>query len=217
MVAARRRFLATGAYDPLTSTVRAAARYHADGGAGETILDVGCGEGRHTRALPFPLVLGVDVSKPAVAVAARAHREGWYAVANAAALPLAEGVADAAVNVFGPVFADELGRVVRRGGILVTAHPGPDHLAQLRELVYDDPRPHELKPPLRHAEGCFEIFSSEPLRWEMHLGEPAALLDLFAMTPYRWHGPPDIASRLATTPDAAVVTADVRVTCYRRR
>jgi 23S rRNA (guanine745-N1)-methyltransferase len=214
MVRARRRFLSTGAYDPLTTAVAALAR----GGGGEVVLDVGCGEGRHTRALEQPVVLGVDVAKPAVGAAARAHPSGWYAVASAASLPLGDGSADAAVDVFGPVFADELARVVRPGGIVVTAHPGPRHLVELRALVYDRPQLHEVKPPLRHAPDRFELLSSEPLRWQVAVEGPAALGDLFAMTPYRWHGPPDIDHRLETAGAGGfVATAEVRLTCYRRR
>ncbi len=213
MVWARRRFLATGAFDPLTAGV---ARVLRDPGT-EVVIDVGCGEGRHTRALDERLVLGVDVAKPAVASASRAHPAGWYAVASAAALPLGDGAVDAALVVFGPVFAGELARVVRSGGRVVAAHPGPRHLAELRALVYGELRPHELKPPLRHHPELFEEISSEPLRWEVAVDGPAALADLFTMTPYRWHGPPDIEHRLDEAARAGLVaTAEVRITSYRR-
>ena len=80
MVAARRRFLAGGAYDALTSALAATAAEKRPA----VVLDVGCGEGRHTRNLAAPLVLGIDVSKAAIAAAAKAHPLGWYAVASAA-------------------------------------------------------------------------------------------------------------------------------------
>ncbi len=214
MVRARRRFLSTGAYDPLTAAVAAMT----GAGGGDVVVDVGCGEGRHTRALEHPVVLGVDVAKPAVGAAARAHPSGWYAVASAASLPLDDSSVDAAVDVFGPVFAGELARVVRPGGIVVTAHPGPRHLVELRALVYDRVRPHELKPPLRHDPDRFEQLSSEPLRWTVTVEGPAALGDLFAMTPYRWHAPPDIGRRIsAAGAGGLVATAEVQLTCYRRR
>ena len=214
MVRARRRFLSTGAYDPLTTALAAMV----GAGGGEVVVDVGCGEGHHTRALAAPMVLGVDVAKPAVGAAARAHPSGWYAVASAADLPLDDASVDTVVDVFGPIFAGELARVVRPGGIVVTAHPGPRHLVELRALVYDRVQLHEVKPPLRHDPDRFEQLSSEPLHWELTVAGPAALGDLFAMTPYRWHGPPDIDHRIETAGAGGfVATAEVQLTCYRRR
>src|SRR6266699_692524 len=191
MVGARRRFLATGAYDPLSAAVAAAV---ADARP-RVVLDVGCGEGRHTRALAAAAVLGVDVAKAAVAAAARAHPGGQYAVASAA----------------------ELARVVRPGGTVVTAYPGPGHLAGLRALVYGDARPHELKPPLRGAGEWFPASGSTSVTFAVVVADVPSLSDLFAMTPYRWHAPPDIDARMAAAVSPRFETvADVRVTAYRR-
>jgi 23S rRNA (guanine745-N1)-methyltransferase len=213
MVQARRRFLATGAYDPLSSAVAGAVA----AGRPSRLLDVGCGEGRHTRALTAPLVLGIDVAKPAVAAAARSHPDGCYAVASAADVPLAEACVDAVVNVFGPVMAAELARVVRPGGVVVAAHPGPDHLEELRRLVYAEARPHEVKSPLRSAREWFVELGSEAIVFPVVVTDPSNLEDLFAMTPYRWHAPPDIKDRLAAAASSRFETvADVRVTAYRR-
>jgi 23S rRNA (guanine745-N1)-methyltransferase len=214
MVTARRRFLASGAYDPISGAVSAAVAEAAP----TVVLDVGCGEGRHTRDLRAGTVLGADVSKPAVAAAARAHPAGWYAVASASDLPLAEGSVDVAVNIFGPVFAAELARVVRPGGLVVTVHPGPGHLAALRGLVYEESRPHEVKGPLRGARAWFDEVASQPLQFPVVVADANGLRDLFAMTPYRWHGPRDIDERLAAAAGASFSTmADVRITTYRRQ
>jgi 23S rRNA (guanine745-N1)-methyltransferase len=213
MVTARRRFLATGAYDPLSSAV-------ADAVARErpaVLVDVGCGEGRHTRSVAAPVILGVDVAKPAVAAAARAHPAGWYAVASAAELPLQDAAVDAALVVFGPVMAAELARVVRPGGVVVAAHPGPQHLEELRTFVYAEARPHEVKPPLREATQWFVDEGSVVVQFPLVVTDRAQLDDLFAMTPYRWHAPPDIHERLAAAVSPRFETlADVRVTTYRR-
>lgn len=213
MVNARRRFLATGAYDPLSAAVAKAAAGERPG----VVLDVGCGEGHYTRAVAAAAVLGVDIAKAAVAAAARAHSGGWYAVASAADLPLQDAAIDVALNVFGPIAAAELARVVRPGGAVVTAHPGAAHLEGLRSLVYAQARPHEVKPPLRAAGDWFAQLGSQLITFDVVVTDVAGLRDLFAMTPYRWHAPPDIDVRIA----AAVVprfetVADVQVTTYRR-
>ncbi|MGO9196378.1 MAG: putative RNA methyltransferase [Acidimicrobiales bacterium] len=213
MVAARRRFLATGAFDPLSTALADLVTVERP----TVVLDVGCGEGRHTRHVTAPLVLGVDVAKPAVAAAARADPDGWYAVASAADLPLEDGTVDVALNVFGPVAPAELARVVRHGGAVVAAYPGPSHLEDLRTLVYEDARPHEVKPPLRHAAEWFTEVSSVSVRYPIVVTDPARLDDLFAMTPYRWHAPADMRERLVAAASPSFETiADVRVTTYRR-
>lgn len=213
MVAARRRWLATGAYDPMTEAVAAAAAAEPPG----VVLDVGCGDGHHTQAIRARTVLGIDLSKAAIAAAARSHAAGQYAVASAAEVPLDDGVVDVAVNIFGPVMAAELARVVRPGGRVVTAHPGPRHLEDLRSLVYAEARPHEVKAPLRNSSEWFAEESSDDVSWPLVVSDLSSLEDLFTMTPYRWHAPEDIHDRLA----AAVAprfdsVADVVVTTYRR-
>lgn len=213
MISARRRFLATGAYDPLSAAVAQVVAAEQP----RVLLDVGCGEGRHTRAIAAPTVLGVDVAKSAVAVAARAHPAGSYAVASAADLPLAESAIDVAMSVFGPIIPDEFARVVRPGGLVVTAHPGAGHLEGLRSMVYPSARPHEVKPPLRGAGEWFAQAGSLSVTFPVTVTDVAGLRDLFAMTPYRWHAPPDIDDRIAAAVSSRFKTrADVWITTYRR-
>lgn len=213
MVSARNRFLATGAFDPISAELAEVVGREGP----EIVIDVGCGEGRHTRHLEAPVVLGVDVAKSAVAIAARSDPGGWYAVASAAELPLEDAAVDAAVDVFGPVFPAELARVVRTDGSVVAVHPGPDHLANLRALVYADARPHEVKPPLRGAMDLFVLVESTSVSFPVVVPDADLLEDLFTMTPYRWHAPSDIRERLATAASPCFRTvADVRLSTYRR-
>ncbi|HET9059258.1 MAG TPA: methyltransferase domain-containing protein [Acidimicrobiales bacterium] len=191
MVNARRRFLASSAYDPLSNSVAAAIALAGPG----LVVDVGCGEGRHTRFLEAPLVMGIDVAKVAVAAAARNHPEGWYAVASAKNLPLPDASVDVAVSVFAPVFEEELARVVPKHGLVIVAGPGPHHLGALRALVYEQPRPHMPKVPIAPGR-WFDKVGEESTRFAIALTDTQALCDLFAMTPYLWHGPRDMGDRL---------------------
>jgi 23S rRNA (guanine745-N1)-methyltransferase len=239
MVRARREFLATGAYDRIGDAIghvvaRAALAAHADHPADRvTILDVGCGDGYHTRRFAGnvtaggpgldpvdALIAGIDVSKPAVAAASRAHADGWYAVASAADIPLAPRAVDVAVNVFGPVLAEELARVVRANGIAIIAHPGAGHLRELRALVYaDEARPHDTKDPLRHGQTWFTRVRTITVTFPMVIDESRSLWNLFAMTPYRWHGPPDmgdVLAREAERPGGFATEVDVIISSYRR-
>jgi 23S rRNA (guanine745-N1)-methyltransferase len=213
MVKARHRFLASGAFDPLTDAI-------ADAVAGEgptTVLDVGCGDGRHTRSTAAPIVIGIDVAKSAVALAAHAHPDGWYAVASAAELPLGDMAVDMVLNVFGPVVPMELARVLRSGGTVVAAHPGPGHLEDLRNLVYEDGRPHVVKPPLRTVPEWFAEVGTAFVSFPISLTESTQLHDLFAMTPYSWQASPALNARLARVAAGRFETrADIHLTTYRR-
>jgi SAM-dependent methyltransferase len=102
-------------------------------------LDVGCGEGRVSRDLSRlgHRVVGVDAS-PAMAASAASHPEGGalVVVGDAAALPVADGVADCVVAFMSLQDVDgmeqavgEIGRVLRPGGRLVIAITHPANTA----------------------------------------------------------------------------------------
>jgi 23S rRNA (guanine745-N1)-methyltransferase len=181
MVAARRRFLAGGHYAPL---------HHALAGftpAVPGILDVGCGEGYFTGALSGDTIIGVDVSQPAVRLAAKADHSKLFVVASGAALPILDGSVDVAVSVFSPVFPEELLRVVKPGGSAVIVVPGPAHLDGLRALLYRESVPHDEEIPL---DGVAGFAAERTERVELALRLPTdAVRDLVGMTPYRYAVP----------------------------
>lgn len=104
---------------------------------GDRVLDVACGTGNAAllAAACGARVTGADITPRLIEVAreraAAAGLDAQWAVADAAALPFDDAAFDAAVSVFGVIFAQpaaaaaaELLRVVRPGGrILVTSWP----------------------------------------------------------------------------------------------
>jgi len=192
MVAARRRFLDAGHYRPL---------YDALAGfipRGSGLLDVGCGEGYFTGALSGDSVSGVDVSQPAVRLAAKAYRTALFVVASGASLPILDASVDVAVSVFAPVFPDELARVVRPGGAAVVVVPGAAHLDGLRALLYREQVPHDEQVPLDGVPG-FTAETANRLQFALTLRRDA-LADLVGMTPYRY-AVPDALARVSDIPD----------------
>jgi len=213
MIRARRRFLATGAYDPMSTAL---AKIIASKGP-KTVLDVGCGEGRHTRFVSAPMVQAVDVAKAAVAAAARSDDAGWYAVASAADLPVADSSVDVAMAAFSPVISAELARVIRPGGVVVIAHPGRAHLAKLRALVYPDARPHTPRTQLADGSAWFTEVGRHSVTFPVAVTEASGLRDLYAMTPYRWHAPRDIGDRINSAARNGFETvADITLTICER-
>ena len=155
MVAARRRFLEAGHYQPIADAVAQAVLQAAPAARTLTCLDAGCGEGYYLRQLAatagdaHPLaLLGLDISKWAVQAAAKRDgqdargtpRAAWIVGSNAG-LPVLPGTLDRVLCMFGfPVYA-EFARVLKPRGQLVQIDAGPDHLRELREIIYPRLKP----------------------------------------------------------------------------
>ncbi|MGI8801584.1 MAG: class I SAM-dependent methyltransferase [Solirubrobacteraceae bacterium] len=128
---------------------------------GERVLDVACGTGNAASlaAAAGADVTGLDASPRLLDVAGDRVPGGAFVLGDAAALPFADGEFDAAVSVFGVIFAhpagraaDELARVVRPGGrAAVTTWPprGPLFAAvSLMRAAVERRRPTSGRPPV---------------------------------------------------------------------
>ena len=96
MVSARRDFLDKGYYEPLREAIVKMCREFT--ATGDIIVDCGCGEGYYTskiaEVLPDRTVCGFDISKDALAVAAKRNKTVEYAVASSFDIPLPDSCAD---------------------------------------------------------------------------------------------------------------------------
>ena len=218
MVAARADFLAAGHYAALSAAVATAARVAYPGRG--MVVDVGAGTGHHLArvldALPGAVGLAVDVSKPALRRAARAHPRADAVLCDAwRGLPLADRCAGLLLNVFAPRNGVEFRRVLRPDGALVVVTPNPDHLAELVDalpLLRVDPGKEE-----RVAARLFGFAPSAEQVARLPLAlRHAEVGTLVGMGPSAWHTEPDaMAAVIAELPDPVAVTLSVRVTTYR--
>lgn len=83
------------------------------------------------------LLIGADISKDAVRLAAGGGDPNLWIVDDVANLALADASMDCILNVFTPANYREFRRVLRPGGMLVKVVPGPRHLEQLRRALGD--------------------------------------------------------------------------------
>lgn len=218
MAAARSRFLSGGYYAHLLEALCALVLEHT--GTAPAVLDSGCGEGYYTAGVyaalaaagRTPRMAGVDISKCCLRWAARREKGVEFAVASAYRLPVADGVADLLVNCFSPLALDEFRRVLRPGGVFLYVVPAPDHLWELKQVLYDQPYRN------REEDVPYEGFSYERVEPVEAVVDVAgeALRDLFQMTPYYWKTPREGAERLAAL-DGLRVRASFRVHVFRRR
>ena len=103
------------------------------------VLDVGCGEGSLLGALAArrPLAAyGLDISTPAVELAARRFPSLRWIVANAdRRLPFASSSFDVVLVLSARPSRDEIARLLAPHGRLIVATPAPDDLVELREAL----------------------------------------------------------------------------------
>ncbi|MBI2214543.1 MAG: methyltransferase domain-containing protein [Acidobacteria bacterium] len=184
-VAARRRMIDRGFAKGLASVIAATLGAQAIG-AGCAILDAGCGEGFHLADACAQLGTdgcGIDISTPAIEIAAKRHRKLVWIVANAdRAIPLANGSIDAVLSITARTNRDEFARIVKPGGFALVAVAAPDDLAELRHLVLGESL--ERDRVARVVEGLaprFALVSRERCVETLEL-DRASLDDLLAAT-----------------------------------
>jgi 23S rRNA (guanine745-N1)-methyltransferase len=221
MVAARRRFLEAGYYQPIAAAVSRMTLVDLPPGKTVCCLDAGCGEGYYLRQLAALASdenrklagLGLDISKWAVLAAAKADKRMNWVVGSNANLPVLPGRLDRLLCMFGfPVYG-EFARVLKAGGVLIQVDAGPDHLRELREVIYPTLKPERsaelLAPP------GFALLDSEKLRFALSIEGQERIADLLAMTPHLYRATAEGRARAAAL-SAISLTVDVRLTRFER-
>ena len=221
MVAARRRFLNAGFYQPIAAAVSRAALADLRPGATASCLDAGSGEGYYLRQLAAAAtesrqslaVLGLDISKWAVLSAAKQDKRPSWVVGSNANLPVLPGSLDRVLCMFGfPVYA-EFARVLKPAGLLLQVDAGPDHLRELREIIYPALKPERSAEPRPPA--GFVSLSTESIGYSADIVGAEQIADLLAMTPHLYRATAEGRAR-ATALTALTVTVDVRLTRFGR-
>ncbi|MEV6707496.1 putative RNA methyltransferase [Micromonospora wenchangensis] len=248
MVAARAGFLAAGHYDVISSALAEAAASaltaptgpagasappdlsgNADGperagfGAYPLVVEAGAGTGRHLAAVlsawPDAVGLALDVAKPALRRAARAHPRAAAALADTwQRLPLADRSVAVLLDVFAPRNGDEFHRVLHPAGVLLVVTPTDAHLAELVDvlgLLRVDPAKAD-----RVADSLAGRFTPE--HTAVHTArlslDRAEVGTLVGMGPSAWHtDPARLAAAIDALPTPVTVTASVRLTTWRPR
>lgn len=222
MIAARRRFLEAGVYQPIAQAVTEATLAGLSPESTADCLDAGCGEGYYLRQLATAAkgrgqalaLLGLDISKWAVLAAAKQDNHTRWVVGSNANLPVLPGTLDRVLCMFGFPVYPEFARVLRPGGLLVQVDAGPDHLRELREIIYPSLKPERPASPAAPA-GFRALPAAEPVRYTLALSSPEQITDLLIMTPHLYRASAEGRAR-ATTLKHLSLTVDVRLTRFER-
>ncbi len=188
MVKARRDYLQAGYYQPLSE---AACQLLAPLNA-QYLLDIGCGEGYYTQSFSqfIAHIIGLDIAKPAVQLAAKKHPNITWLVASGALLPVADGTMDVVSSLFSPIPVAEMARVLKPQGYVLVVRAADTHLYHLRQALFGEVHAHQPDKFLEELATHFELVQQHELRFDLHLPQQA-LKNLLAMTPYVWKAKPE--------------------------
>ena len=127
IVAARRRLHDRGVTQPLLEAIKIFTT------PTDQILEAGCGDGFYAGNLGVQNVHGVDISTPAIDLAARRYKHGHWLVANADRfLPYADASFDLVMSIAARMNSPEFHRILKPQGRLLVAVPAPDDIIELR-------------------------------------------------------------------------------------
>jgi 23S rRNA (guanine745-N1)-methyltransferase len=163
--------------------------------------------------------LALDVSKPALRRAARAHPRAGAALCDTwETLPLADGSTALLLNVFAPRNGPEFRRVLRPDGLLLVVTPATGHLAELVErldLLRVDPA--KADRVASSLAGHFDLAGQTSHTHALQLSR-REVKTLVGMGPSAWHlDPARLTGRIEALPEPVAVTAAVEVGSYRPR
>ena len=143
-------------------------------------LDLACGEGYYTRSFSSKEVYGFDLSKEAILYASKKDKSAHYGIASIFDLPIQSNSMDLVTELFAPVPAQEVVRVLKKEGIFLLVSPGPYHLFELKQAIYDTPYLNEyLK-----VELPLTPYKTLTLKDKVHITSNEEIEALFKMTPY---------------------------------
>ena len=221
MVAARRRFLNAGHYRPIAEAVARATLADLPSGTTAGILDAGCGEGYYLRQLAAAAsadgrklaILGLDISKWAVLSAAKQDPQPNWVVGSNANLPVLPATLDRVLCLFGFPVYPEFARVLKPGGQLLQVDAGPDHLRELREIIYPKLKPQRTAEP--QAPAGFTALPGETVRFSLDLVGAEQIADLLAMTPHLYRASAEGRARAAALTRISL-TIDVQLSRFQR-
>lgn len=143
-----------------------------------TVLDICCGEGYYDDY--DGKLYGFDLSKETVRLAAKRKNGGLYFVANLKSIPVKSESVDTAIHIFAPFNATQFARVLKKGGRLYSVVPSPEHLIELKTLVYDTPYLNDENYPDGNG---LKLISKQRISKVLNIPRDD-LKTLFSMTPY---------------------------------
>lgn len=197
MLAARRRVLAAGFFNPFLTEMARRMR------PTDRLLDIGCGEGTPTAKLAQNIALGVgfDISAPAIKLAGALDSKALFCVADLARLPFLDNSFSVIADIFSPGAYAEFERVLQPGGRILKIIPNSGYLRELRHALYagEDKEHYSNAKVKDHFTERYPDSTVTPITYDFDC-TPALFADIVKMTPLTWQAPEDKRAALLANP-----------------
>jgi 23S rRNA (guanine745-N1)-methyltransferase len=211
MVEARSRFLNAGFYRPISEQLNALALRYLATAERLCVVDAGCGEGYYLDNFRAALLaqgnaatatlIGLDIAKPAVIAATKRNKQITWLVASNRNPCLLPNSVDIIICMFGfPDYA-AFRHLLKPDGKLILVDAGPDHLIELREVIYPEVRKSPPPPLDKAVQQGFVLEETVGLNYRTDTLNHEQIADLLVMTPHLYrasHEGKQAAAKLQT-------------------
>jgi 23S rRNA (guanine745-N1)-methyltransferase len=194
MVVARVQFLNSGLYEPIANKLAEIAFAQIADGKETCFMDAGCGEGYYLDYLLNYLkdkngggdlsFIGLDISKAAVAESARRNKQITWIVGTNRQPPIDDVSVDVILCVFGFQSFEGFNKILKPGGKVILVEPGPDHLKELREIIYTEVIKSDPQDLSYAEEKGFSVVNRRPLQFKTGVINHEQINNLLLMTPH---------------------------------
>jgi len=194
MVSARTQFLNSGVYEPVANALAEIAYAQITDEKDTCFMDAGCGEGYYFNTIFNYLkdkndgaeisFIGLDISKAAIAESTKRNKEITWIVGTNRHPPVACASVDVILCVFGFQSFEGFSTVLKPGGRIILVEPGPDHLKELREVIYSEVKISDPQDLARAEKTGFALLNRKRLQFKTGAINHEQINNLLVMTPH---------------------------------
>ncbi len=194
MVLARSRFLNSGLYEPVANKLAKIIFTYLADDKESCLLDAGCGEGYYLDYVFNYLkdkndcsdlsFIGLDISKAAIAESAKRNKQITWIVGTNRQPPIGVASVEIILCVFGFQSFEGFSKILKPGGKVILVEPGPEHLKELREIIYTEVKKSQPQDLSYLEDMGFSLLGRQPLRFKTGAINNQQINHLLLMTPH---------------------------------
>ena len=194
MLAVRQAFLNTGFYHQIANQLNQLAIEYLPESHSFSTLDAGCGEGYYFdhffNSLPQQPIssqpneyIGLDISKFAIDAASRRNKAITWVVGSNKNPPVKAESIDLIFCTFGFYHFAGFKKILKPGGIVILTEAAPNHLIQLRKIIYPEVKQSTLPDISQATEMGYQLLTTQSLSYDIDLNNHQ-LMNLLQMMPH---------------------------------